>query len=134
MEYYAAWGVSTCGVERGIGDYKHIFGKYKYSADIQKVNDEIECTYIPDSDEVQMCTIVANLNIQAYGIQRERDSAKQLRCDTGTSRRWKRVHALPASGTPRSIFLKLCNATAAEVYRQRNASVQQMVKYENNIN
>ena len=44
MEYYAAWGVSTCGVERGFGDCRHIFGKYKNSADIQKVNDEIECT------------------------------------------------------------------------------------------
>ena len=73
MEYYAAWGVSTRGVERGIGDYRHIAGKYKNSADIQKVNDEIECPYIPDNDEVQMCTIAANLYIQAYGIQRERD-------------------------------------------------------------
>ena len=130
--YYAAWGVSTCGVERGIGDYRHIFGKYKNSADIQKVNDEIECTYIPDSDEIQMCTIAANLYIQAYGIQRERDSENRLRCGTGTSRRWKRVHALPASETPRSNSLKLCHANAAEVYRQTNMSVQQMVKYGKN--
>jgi hypothetical protein len=130
MEYYAAWGVSTCGVERGIGDYRHRFGKCKNSAEIQKVNDEIECTYVPDSDEVQMCTIAANDYMQAYGIQRERDSEKRLRCDTGTSRRWKRVHALPASETPRSNSLKLCNATAAEVYRRRNTSVQQMVKWE----
>ena len=56
MEYDAAWGISTCGVERQIGDYRHIFGKYKNSADMQKINDEIECTYIADKDEVMMCT------------------------------------------------------------------------------
>jgi len=27
MECDAAWGISTCGVERRIGDYRHIFGK-----------------------------------------------------------------------------------------------------------
>ena len=98
MEYDTAWGVNTCGVERGIGDYKHIFGKYKNSADIQKVNEEIGCTYIPDKDEVQMCTRAAHLYIQAFGIQRDR--RKRLKCDTGTSKRWKRFHALPASEIP----------------------------------
>ena len=122
--------MSTCGAERGIGDNRHIFGKYENSADIQKVNDEIECTYIPDSDGVQMCTIAANLYIQPYGMHRDTQTApKRRRCDIGTSRRWKRFHALPATETLQRNSLKLCKATAAEDYRQRGMSVQQMLKY-----
>ena len=76
MEYYAAWGVSTSGVERGIGDYRHIFGKCKNSADIQKVNDEIECTYIPDKDEVQMCTRAAPLHSGIWHTKRQTETTE----------------------------------------------------------
>ena len=114
-------------MERQIGDYRHIFGKYKNSADMQKINDEIECTYIADKDEVMMCTNAAHLYIQAYGIQRTR---RGLRCDVGTSRCWTSVHTLLATVAPQSMALKVRNTTAAEVYKTRSMSVRRMVQAE----
>ena len=72
MECYTAWGISTCGVERQIGDYRHIFGKHKNSSEMQKINDELECTYIPEKDEVSICTHAAHLYIEAYGVQKNK--------------------------------------------------------------
>ena len=126
MECYTAWGISTCGVERQIGDYRHIFGKHKNSSDIQKINDEIECSYIFEKDEVSMCTHAAHLYIQAYGTERAR--RVKLRCDFGTSR----CHTLPANiapvidGAPQS--WRVHQTTGAQVYRTRAASVRKMVQ------
>ena len=127
MECYTAWGISTCGVERQIGDYRHIFGKHKNSSEMQKVNDELECTYIPEKDEVSICTHAAHLYIEAYGVQRTMNRTK-IRCDFGTSR----CHTLPANvapvidGAPQS--WRVHQTTGAQVYRTRAASVRKMVQ------
>ena len=116
-------------MERQIGDYRHIFGKYKNSADMQKINDEIECSYIFDKDEVSMCTNAAHLYIQAYGIERTR---RGLRCDFGTSR----CHTLPANVAPQSMLmidgapqsLRVHQTTGAQVYKTRAASVRKILQ------
>ena len=132
MEWYTAWGISTCGVERQIGDYRHIFGKHKNSSDMQKINDEIECSYIFDKDEVSMCTNAAHLYIQAYGVMR---SGRELRCDFGTSR----CHTLPANVAPQSMLmisqidgapqsLMVHQTTGAQVYKTRAESVRKILQ------
>ena len=50
LQYYQAWSISTCGVEREISDYRDIIGPKRKSCTIDRINDELECLHIPNGE------------------------------------------------------------------------------------
>ena len=81
-EYHQAWGLSTCGTERTIGIYRHTFGRYRKSSNIQRMNDELDII-LNDFDETEVANAAALLYLEAYGVQRNRT---KLRCDMASQR------------------------------------------------
>ena len=121
LQYYQAWSISTCGVEREIGDYRDIIGPKRKSCSIHRINDELECLHIPDCEEQMVAQKACQIYLQIYGNMRNTKKRGMVRCDFGSSKRQK-------SNDTASHTLQVRNVDSAQhVFRQRDCSIRQLV-------
>ena len=121
LQYYQAWSISTCGVEREIGDYRDIIGPKRKSCNIHRINDELECLHIPNGEVQAIAQKACQIYLQIYNRIRNRKKRGVRRCDIGSSKRQK-------SDDIASHTLQVRNVNSAQhVFRQRDRSVRQLV-------
>ena len=119
LQYYQAWSISTCAVEREIGDYRDIIGPKRKSCTIYRINDELECLHIPDGEVQAIAQKACQIYLQIYGKSKKRPMG---RCDIGSFKRQK-FDATASHG-----MLQVHNADSAQhVFRQRDCSIRQLV-------
>ena len=121
LQYYQAWSISTCGVEREIGDYRDIIGPKRKSCSIYRINDELECLHIPNGEVQAMAQKACQIYLQIYSKHRNAKKRGMRRCDIGSSKLRKSDDTAPHT-------LQVHNADSAQhVYRQRDCSIRKLV-------
>ena len=121
LQYYQAWSISTCGVEREIGDYRDIIGPKRKSCSINRINDELECLHIPNGEMQAIAQKACQIYLQIYSRYKNAKKNGMGRCDIGSSKRRK-------SDDTTSHTLQVRNVDSAQhVFRQRDCSIRQLV-------
>ena len=122
LQYYQAWSISTCGVERKISDYRDIIGPKRKSCSIYRINDELECLHIPDGEVQAMAQKACQIYLQVYSRYRNAKKRGMGRCDIGSSKR-RKSHDTASHHT-----LQVRNVDSVQhVFRQRDCSIRQLV-------
>ena len=120
LQYYQAWFISTCGVEREIGDYRDIIGPKRKSCSIYRINDELECLHIPNGEVRAMAQKACQIYLQMCSEYRNAKTNGMGRCDIGSSKRRKSNDTAPHT-------LQVHTVDAQHVFRQRDCSIRQLV-------
>ena len=117
LQYYQAWSISTCGVERQIADFRDIICPKRRKCSIHRINDELECVHIGNGDVSTIAQKACNIYLQVYSGIKKRGIR---RCDIGSSR-------IRTSGDTTSHALQVRGNSAQQVFRQRDRSIKQLV-------